>query len=160
LNFISDLAVTCGSSTAEAQNAAPCGYTVYNQDLSAGIPGSRYVYLSYKTTTDIKSAITDIALEWFDSAQNGSYYWENGRCYSRILANLNSGISGSKWVYLSYTKGESSTPFWIQQISSIETPNSDPGTSEDYDFVCWRGTRNKADTNHLVPGPYIFLEYR
>jgi hypothetical protein len=156
--FISDIAITCRSDRDSAISAIPYGYTRHTQDLCQGTKRTGdYVYLSYKTSNDPQRAITDIALEWFDSNVSSSEYYENGRTYRRILSDLNSGARG-KYIYLSYTRD--SGPRRIKEIDSDVRSSDGPSTPSGWEYVCWRDSYRPADANFGAGGPYIFLRFR
>jgi hypothetical protein len=157
---ISELHIACRREQYDAISAIPSGYTRVNQDLCAGTKRcGDYVYLSYKITEDLRDSITNIVLEWFDNEQTTRQYNMNGKSYTRILVDLNSGARG-KWIYLSYTKDRSSRKTPICEIEACTCHEGNPSWRDGWEFVCWRETQSPADTNKGAGGPYIFIRFR
>ncbi|MEG0570980.1 MAG: hypothetical protein RR497_04970, partial [Oscillospiraceae bacterium] len=89
-NYISDLCISYNTSGYAANKALnDKGYTMYGADLNSNAKASfsryREVYLGYKTTTDPKQAITDVAMM---SEQNGYSFSD----YQDILNEQMSGF--------------------------------------------------------------------
>lgn len=119
--YISDVYIRYGGEHKwDDKDPLPDGYIMIDQDLNEH-QGGDYVYLCYKTTTDIREAITDLIVikEW-DVYSYGNHphysgklnksFWVDGREYHAAAysensdgGRLNQGIAGDpKWLY--YTK--------------------------------------------------------
>ena len=126
-NFISDLMVVAHESSADKakQLLTSWGYTVIDQDLNEGGDG-HYIYLGYKTSTNLADAITGLLIvggSSYAGDQNqtvtldGATFYpigyskkSDGTAYDSKGGNLNRGRGASAAdLYLYYTKQSNTT---------------------------------------------------
>src|SRR5574344_1266588 len=61
--YLKEIRISTADSAEEAKRwLTNNGYLILDQDLNAGTGEDEYVYLGYKTTTDVSEAITDISM--------------------------------------------------------------------------------------------------
>lgn len=150
--YISDIAVgnhLTNSSTAK-KALTDEGYTVIDFDLNKGA-GGQFIYLGYKTTTNIDEAYTSLRV--YSSKEDRAYKDREFRdLFYRRLSNvdLNKG-AGGYYIYLYGTK----------QISAgapitVLTVNENKST-EGYTAVASFTSDTPADLNKKAKGAYIYL---
>ena len=143
-NFISDLMVSTHDKEATAKSQlTTCGYTVIDQDLNQG-GGGHYVYLGYKTSTNLADAITGLYVvsgsSW--AGTEGKTFTNNGCTFQAISytpdskgGNLNRGRGSSAYdLYLYYTKdGNTTNSIYsaYKPITSLTVVSSTSSQSED-----------------------------
>ena len=112
--FISDLMVSTHSNQATAKSQLTnAGYTVIDQDMNQG-GGGQYVYIGYKTSTNLAEAITGLLIVSGSSyaGDQGQTVTQNGATFQPVRytsdskgGNLNRGRGASATdLYLYYTK--------------------------------------------------------
>ena len=117
--YVTDVMVIGAYSSSEVSSLASTyqadGWTRIDYDLNKGCGySSHYIYLLYKTGTNVADAISDLYLWCSDTNTSEDSFTLNGRTYTRanrdgdegfISSNgdLNKGAEG-KYIYLYYTK--------------------------------------------------------
>jgi hypothetical protein len=155
-SWVADIRVACASTRISAVAQVPKGYQLLQQDLCQGTKQSGdYVFLSYKRTQNIGGAVTHIVLEHFENRQTISeYVAADGKRYKRILTDLNSHARG-RFVYISFTKDRFTGVPPVSGISAYY--NEKPQPPRNWEYVCWNGTNQPADTNKGAGGAFIWL---
>jgi hypothetical protein len=156
--YISEIGVIINS-------GVPAGYMRFPQDLNEGSKRSgNHVYVVYKETNLITEAIGDICLDFFsDAVPSGSYITSHVSApaeYIRCGADLNSGAHG-KYIYLYYCRTTPAGKLPITQLGSMTSGYDYPAPlSGGWEWVCWKGTSQPADTNKGAKGNYVFLKIK
>ena len=113
--FISEVMVSTNSSKSKAKSQlTDAGYTVVDQDLNQG-GGGHYVYVGYKTSTNLADAITGLIIvngSSYAGTENRTVYVDGGIGFQAAPytsdskgGNLNRGRGGNSFdYYLYYTK--------------------------------------------------------
>jgi hypothetical protein len=158
-SWLCDIAVKVADTQSHALSLCPEGYERVDQDLCAHTKKhGNWVYLFFKRTKTTGDAVTHIILERFNGSQSvNSFIDGDGRRYNRILADLNSG-AGGPYIYVSFTKD----PFPGRPPVCGIRPHTGPDVTRpslppNWEYVCWRGTGEPADTNSGAGGWYIWL---
>lgn len=134
------LAVAGSNDVAEAQlKLLEQGYTLVNADLNGANKGQR-IFMGYKTTTSPKNAIKQIIIrrDGKDSEEaktrniDGSNFVRATNLGNSVTAygNLNSGVSGSNYIYLYSTTDLLESGQYVKGISVIDSNHSLSGGSE------------------------------
>lgn len=142
-------------------------------DLNKGVPGSDYVYVGYKTTTNPLEAITDIIVVY---CTDGSYSGEkkrtvryNGRTYypadygpDSKGGNLNRGKSGAPDLYFYYTKDRSAAGIVEGDtvVTGLKVDYSGDSKGDQLYAKMWYAENNvqpNADLNKGAGGKYVYL---
>ena len=170
--YIKDIKMSADSSSAVAINKLKnAGYTVINKNLNEGTSG-KYIYIGYKTTTNVDDAITAIGERWFNANDRNpnSYIGSYHRYSFTALTDLenkhlstNEGANnGSKWVYL-YTTKDKSAGNAITNIDIIfnesELTKSSISDNGKYEVVVNSNDNSVSNFNRGNSGKKVYIRY-
>ncbi|MBQ6066247.1 MAG: hypothetical protein IJK89_05440 [Clostridia bacterium] len=145
--YIKDLMVSGSDNQKYAKEClTKKGYTVIDHDLNAGA-GGKFIYLGYKTTTNINDAVTDISciyrIEKASSRRAGLCPCTGDQDFIDSKGDLNCG-AGGWFIYLYYYK----------------TPRGDGLALTDlYVNHAKDGCVDGRDLNAFAGGEYLYLHY-
>lgn len=158
--YISEIYIGQGSSEAEAKgqlyNQGVLDANIVNLDLNKNAGGA-WIFLGYKTTTDKKAAITNLAADYYSKEQTKNITY-NGCNMTISKVDLNKN-SGGEYIYLYYTKdekaGEPISDIKYQFGNEIEGDNPDG-----YSGVRRMSTQELTNFNQGTDGTLIYLWFK
>ncbi|MBQ0047222.1 MAG: InlB B-repeat-containing protein [Prevotellaceae bacterium] len=157
--YISDVAVAGGGNAQEWLKKN--GYEVIDKDLNKGARGW-YIYLGYKKTDNPAEAITGMFVAYDANSPkiyNNCTYNLAPRNSSDFNGDMNRGHSGSKDLFLFYTKGKPEVNGLMTSISVEWFDNSQNST--DYVSKYKDGELSpNADMNEGAGGKYIYFNVK
>lgn len=172
MDFISDVKIASHKNSIDTvlNNLTSDGYNILFTDLNSGAGGD-YIYLGYKTTTDVRDAITGFLV-----MKGGKYatdeplevdnkmYFLVPHCNHSYFGNLNNGIEGADSLFLYYTKsGNSEKETEIPcNIGFWTSKNSTPFPPFIFDFVVKNYNKEKNEFHEInfnsgTDGDMIFM---
>lgn len=135
VTYISDVKTGCASTLNEAKKIlTDQGYTVIHHDMNNKVPNqNRWIYVGYKTTTNINEAITGLIFS--NENKNTIYYNEKTYTIEGGRSDFNAG-AGGEYIYLYYTK-EKDASYTTEYLTALDAVAS----TDDYGL---RGQNFKA----------------
>ncbi len=156
--YISEIAVAYGDTKSEAKSHLS-GYTIIDYDLNKGCGGD-YIYMGYKTTTDVEKALRRILFVYDD---HDAYIGEllgseiyNGSGQGVVNLNKGTGLFDDDIYAAVIGNGYGADPIGeivINNSSSMPGYTTAEYLNEDHDWV-------PADLNYGAGGEYIYLHYK
>ncbi len=125
VTYISDVKTGCASNLNEAKKILTSqGYTVIHHDMNNSVPNQcRWIYVGYKTTTNINDAITGLIFS--NEKKDSIYYDEKTYKIESSRNDFNSG-AGGEYIYLYYTKDKNAS-YTTEYLTALDAVASRDG---------------------------------